>query len=358
MLALKSDKSNTYTIEQTNHEIDEVFGIENYSGTTLPNSYTDILRLHKPIMVNDEMLYFLEENANGYIYFKLSNTDDNVIYKLYRIDKSSRIIYEWLTKEKGGGLEDLTEEQLAAVNSGITSSKVTQIATNTTAISNKQNLITSTNRLSADLVNDLTTTNKFVTSNEKTTWNNKQDSLTTNQLSAVNSGITSSKVTQIDTNTNNISKNSAALVTVINNGQKNYATINSTTFTVPASGERFVRIPVINISENVVLYIGSLTSTATGTQCAVRLGFTDGTTRNVNVDRGTDISAEIILEKEISEIGIYTGTGYTASAVGTSLEITNLMLCPKSLWDISNQYVPYRPSYDELVARIEALENA
>ena len=34
------------------------------------------------------------------------------------------------------------------------------------------------------------------------------------------------------------------------------------------------------------------------------------------------------------------------------------MLCTKAAWDISQEFVPYRPSYDELVARIEALERA
>lgn len=32
------------------------------------------------------------------------------------------------------------------------------------------------------------------------------------------------------------------------------------------------------------------------------------------------------------------------------------MICCEATWDISHQYVPYRPSYDELIARIEALE--
>lgn len=34
------------------------------------------------------------------------------------------------------------------------------------------------------------------------------------------------------------------------------------------------------------------------------------------------------------------------------------MLCTKAAWDISQKYVPYRPSYDELIARVEALEQA
>ena len=71
----------------------------------------------------------------------------------------------------------LTIEQLNAVNSGITSEKVTQIGTNTTNIALKQ------------------------------------DKLTSTQLTAVNSGITSEKVTQIATNTSDI----ATLQTQIGN---------------------------------------------------------------------------------------------------------------------------------------------
>lgn len=44
-------------------------------------------------------------------------------------------------------------------------------------LSNYQTLITSTNKLDADLVNDSSSTNKFVTAADKTTWNNKQDTL-------------------------------------------------------------------------------------------------------------------------------------------------------------------------------------
>ena len=34
------------------------------------------------------------------------------------------------------------------------------------------------------------------------------------------------------------------------------------------------------------------------------------------------------------------------------------MICTKAAWNISQNYVPYRPSYDELIARVTALENA
>ena len=74
--------------------------------------------------------------------------------------------------------DSLSLTQLAAVNSGITSTDVAQIGANTTAIAGKQ------------------------------------DALTTSQLAAVNSGITSADVTQIGTNTGNIATNSAAIISL------------------------------------------------------------------------------------------------------------------------------------------------
>lgn len=72
-------------------------------------------------------------------------------------------------------------------------------------ISGLQPEITSTNKLSADLVDDSNTTNKFVTSGDISNWNSKQDALNSAQLSAVNSGIDSVKVAQIGINQSNIS---------------------------------------------------------------------------------------------------------------------------------------------------------
>ena len=62
------------------------------------------------------------------------------------------------------------------------------------ALAGKQDEITQTNKLDADLVDDSNSTNKFVTAADKTAWNGKQDALSSAQLSAVNSGIDSTKV--------------------------------------------------------------------------------------------------------------------------------------------------------------------
>ena len=68
-----------------------------------------------------------------------------------------------LTSSDLGLQTTLNTEQMAAVNSGIDTAAVEQIATNTTAIGNKQDVIDSSHMLSADLVDDSSSTNKFAT---------------------------------------------------------------------------------------------------------------------------------------------------------------------------------------------------
>ena len=122
---------------------------------------------------------------------------------------------EWSVNGKNGWHPEyqvnetpLTSAQLQALNSGITSTLVGQIGTNQTNIGNlqtgKQDKIDATHKLDADLVDDTNSTNKFVTTSEKSAWNSKQDALSQTQQDAVNSGIDSTKVGQIATNKSNI----------------------------------------------------------------------------------------------------------------------------------------------------------
>ena len=55
----------------------------------------------------------------------------------------------------------------------------------------------------SDLTDDAT--HRVVTDTEKTTWNGKQSALDATQMNAVNSGITAADVSQIATNTSDIS---------------------------------------------------------------------------------------------------------------------------------------------------------
>lgn len=73
---------------------------------------------------------------------------------------------------------------------------------------------------------------------------------------------------------------------------------------------------------------------------------------NIVLIADTGSTAELELQSETAvDICILVAKGATVS------ETIYPMLCTKAAWDISQEYVPYRPSYDELIARIEALES-
>lgn len=72
----------------------------------------------------------------------------------------------------------LDSTQLAAVNSGIDSTKVAQIETNKNNILLKQDIIDSSHKLNADLVDDSTTTNKFATAAQLQQIETNKDNIT------------------------------------------------------------------------------------------------------------------------------------------------------------------------------------
>ncbi len=145
---------------------------------------------------------------------EISSTSENPV--------QNKVISGALDKKQ----DTLTTEQLAAVNSGITSEKVIQIETNTTNITLKQ------------------------------------DKLTDTQLAAVNSGITSADKTQISTNTNNITSLrsdvttiTTKLNTVEEGAQVNTIksiSLNSTPLTPDANKNVEITIPEVNIDNKTI----------------------------------------------------------------------------------------------------------
>lgn len=80
------------------------------------------------------------------------------------------------------------------------------------SLDGKQDKITSTNKLSSDLIDDTNKTHKFVTSAEKTTWNNKQDAI--NDLANIRSGATAgSTALQPNDNVSELTNDAGYLVT-------------------------------------------------------------------------------------------------------------------------------------------------
>lgn len=72
------------------------------------------------------------------------------------------------------------QPELVQTTGTSTTKAMSQNAT-TNALATKQNTIDSSHKISADLVTDTSTTNKFVTAEDKTTWNAKQNTLTAGQ---------------------------------------------------------------------------------------------------------------------------------------------------------------------------------
>lgn len=104
--------------------------------------------------------------------------------------------------------DELSEVQLAAVNSGVTDTAVAQIEVNRVAIQGKQAQLTQTqlNAVNSGITSGkvalfdahLADTDAHVTAAQKAAWTAKQDALNANQLNAVNSGVTAQKVTDYD----------------------------------------------------------------------------------------------------------------------------------------------------------------
>ena len=119
-----------------------------------------------------------------------------------------------------GKQTQLTDAQLTAVNSGIDSTKVGQIATNTTNITTLQNTkqdnLTTAQLAAVNSGIDSTKVGQIATNatNITSLQNTKQDNLTQTQLNAVNSGIDQSKVGQIETNRQNIATNAGDIDTI------------------------------------------------------------------------------------------------------------------------------------------------
>lgn len=154
----------------------------NFIGT-----FNSLAELQQQTATNNDYAFVIETDALG-----------NEYYDRYKYN-GSQWLYEYKVEST-----PFTASQWAAIQSGITSALVTKIGTalqpsdvvdslssssTTAALSanqgkvlneSKQATIDATHKLSADLVDDASTTNKFVTSSEKTTWNGKADKVLVN----------------------------------------------------------------------------------------------------------------------------------------------------------------------------------
>ncbi len=145
-------------------------------------------------------------------------------------------------------------------------------------------------------------------------------------------------------------KQTSALTGIINGGSKNRATVSDT------SGTRNVVIPVNLPAGEYIISFGEIASTDTDASVC-RLALADATDTAVwtgGTTRGEDKSISVTLEAAAASLYVYASDNYSHSG-GDTVTVTNLMICTKAEWDISQAFVPYCPTMPELYAMIQAL---
>lgn len=201
----------------------------------------------------------------------------------------------------------------------------------------------------------------LVTTGEKYVWDAKQTALSATQLTAVNSGIDSTKVTQI-------SENEAALVDIIDSGVKNYIlntatddTVATVDFTVNTNGSVLVNGTAttaawFKITDNLTLEPGTYKisggEVVSGT-VNVRVVYSPTmTASDIIADSNGNNTTFTLTATTTANVYIRMSTGRTASNV-----TVYPMICTKSAWDISGAYALYAPSNRQLDRAVNGLSN-
>ena len=136
-------------------------------------------------------------------------------------------------------------------------------------VSGLQTEITSTNKLDADLVDDSTSANKFVTAANKTTWNNKQDAIS--DLATIRSGAAKGATsTQKLTATNPALTATGGVCTwTISN---TLATADVAVIVKEVATNEEVETEVTSTASNVIIKMNSASPIASGTYKAIIIG--------------------------------------------------------------------------------------
>lgn len=143
--------------------------------------------------------------------------------------------------------------------------------------------------------------------------------------------------------------------------RKNLLPVNSTSFTATSSTKWYeIQLQQPIPKGKYVLSFGSISSTDTdSTTCRIMFfsaNWTD-TLTDIQFERGENLTQEITFAKDCAIIRFCAASTATGG-VDDTLTFTDAMICEKAIYDITDKYVPYSPTYQELVARVTALEAA
>ena len=141
--------------------------------------------------------------------------------------------------------------------------------------------------------------------------------------------------------------------------RKNLLPVNSTSFTATSSTKWYeIQLQQPIPKGKYMLTFGNISSTDTdSTTCRIMFFSANwvDTLTDIQVERGENLSQEITFAKDCTIIRFCAASTATGG-VDDTLTFTDAMICEKSIYDITAKYVPYSPTYQELVARVTALE--
>ena len=144
------------------------------------------------------------------------------------------------------------------------------------------------------------------------------------------------------------------LIELVDSGAKNLLPVNSGT-----AIQRY-QIDVTLPAGEYMLYVGGLTSNDTDSSTCQIIAMTSPT--------GTVVSPYVMATREsgkyysftltdtCNDIYVYASDSY-AHGSGDTVTFSNLMICSKAAWDVSQKYVPYAPTNAELYEMIKALQS-
>lgn len=202
-------------------------------------------------------------------------------------------------------------------------------------VSGLQTELSESNKLNPAYIN-YDSTHRAVSDTEKSAWNGKQSALTTAQLDAVNSGIDSTKVDQIETNKNNILYN-------LETGVKNCLPVNQS-YTIAQNGHIYQDLACNVPAGNYQLRFTSTLST--------NFIFVLQDSNGNNLAR---IQQDMAVGANSIDISINAIAKKTAMyvTVPETMTISDIMLCKPQA---SATYQYYAPSNRELYEMILAMQ--
>lgn len=149
---------------------------------------------------------------------------------------------------------------------------------------------------------------------------------------------------------NRINNHNTELARLIDSGAKNRVKTNSGS---SVAAQRFIEIPLGEVTSGTyILYFGHLESTLSDVTCNVTIRDASNNTvtspSEFQFVQGDGIYKEITLISDAAtKIRIYSANTFAASE-NQVVTFSGAMLCSKAAWNISQAYVPYCPTVQEL----------